>query len=142
MPPALDPDLGTTGPGIVLFDAQCVLCSWNAQFILTYDRTKHFRLASMQGAFGANVFRQHGMDPNDPVSLLVIDQGSVYRNSDAVLAIYARLSRPWCWLAILRWIPRFVRDPIYLAVARNRYRLFGRRVTCWLPSPEHQDRML
>lgn len=57
------------GP-IVLFDAKCVLCSANAQFILTHDKAGHFRLASMQGDIGASLFRAHGVDPSDPTSIL------------------------------------------------------------------------
>lgn len=126
----------------ILFDARCVLCSANAQFVLRHDRRRRFRLASMQGETGAALFRAHGLDPADPESILVIDGDRVWRDSDAVLAIWAGLGWPWRAAAVLRAVPRAVRDPVYRLVARNRYRLFGRRETCWVPSPEDRDRVL
>ncbi len=131
-----------TGHPIVLFDAQCVLCSANAQFILTHDRARRFRLASMQGEVGAALFRANGMDPADPDTILLIEGSKVLRDSDAVLAIYSGLGWPWRIAAAAKAIPRAIRDPIYRWVARNRYRLFGRRETCWVPRPEDAGRLL
>lgn len=122
---------------IVLFDAECVLCSANASFILSHDRRNEFYLASMQGEVGAQLFRRHGLDPKDPTTILVIEGPKVRRDSDAVLSIYEGLGFPWRFAAIFRVIPRFLRDPIYRFVARNRYRIFGKRESCWVP-PEHQ----
>ena len=127
---------------IVLFDAECVLCSANAQFILTHDKRHAMRLASMQGEVGAELFRKHGMDPADPQSILLIDGDTVYRDSDAVLGIYARLGWPWRLVSFARIVPRALRDPAYRWLARNRYRLFGKRETCWMPRPEDADRLL
>ena len=127
---------------IIVFDAQCVLCSANAQFVLKHDRRDHFRLASMQGEVGAALFRRFGIDPADPETIILVDGDSVRRNSDAVIAIYAGLGWPWRAAAALRLVPRVLRDPVYRWVARNRYRLFGRRETCWLPTPEQARRVL
>ncbi|MEJ2411002.1 MAG: DCC1-like thiol-disulfide oxidoreductase family protein [Novosphingobium sp.] len=60
---------------IILFDAECVLCSANIRFIVTHDRNCRFGLASMQGEAGAALFRRHGIDPADPDTILVIDGG-------------------------------------------------------------------
>ncbi|MFB0611236.1 thiol-disulfide oxidoreductase DCC family protein [Aurantiacibacter poecillastricola] len=127
---------------IVLFDAECVLCSANAQFILKHDRKRHFRLASMQGETGMALYRKHGMDPSDPDTILLIEGDRVLRNSDAVLGIYHRLGWPWRITDVARLVPRALRDAVYLWVARNRYRLFGKRETCWLPNLEYRDRLL
>lgn len=129
------------GP-IIVFDALCVLCSANARFVLRHDRKEHFRLASMQGPTGDSLYRTYGIDPATPDTLIVVDGQRVLRNSDAVLAIYAECGWPWRCAVILRVMPRAVRDPIYRWVARNRYRFFGRRDTCWLPSAEHRHRVL
>jgi predicted DCC family thiol-disulfide oxidoreductase YuxK len=127
---------------IVLFDAECVLCSANAQFILRWDRQARFWLAAMQGEVGATLFRAHGIDPADPDTIIVVEGARVWRNSDAVLRIYTQLGWPWR-VAGLAWIiPQGLRDMMYRWVARHRYRLFGRREKCWLPSPEYRDRML
>lgn len=127
---------------IVLFDAECVLCSANAQFILTHDKTGRFYLAAMQGVVGAALLRQHGLDPIDPTSILVIEGAKVRQDSDAVIAIYTGLGFPWRLASLLRIIPAFLRDPAYRLVARNRYRLFGKRATCWLPDERFHSRML
>lgn len=127
---------------IILFDAECVLCSFNAQFVLKHDRIGRFRLASMQGDVGAAIYRQHGLDPRDPISILVVEHDRVRQDSDAVLAIYEGLGFPWKLLALLRIVPVFLRDPVYRWVARNRYRLFGKRETCWIAPAEYRDRIL
>jgi predicted DCC family thiol-disulfide oxidoreductase YuxK len=137
----MDAKADIAGP-ITLFDAECILCSANAQFVLTHDRKKRFRLAAMQGELGSGLYRRFGIDPTNPDSIIVVDGDKMLRDSDAVLAIYAGLGWPWKALALFRLVPRFIRDPLYLFVARNRYRIFGKRESCWLPSPEFRDRLL
>jgi len=136
-------DSGDEGGGpIILFDAECVLCSVNAQFVLKHDKLGHFRLASMQGDVGAAIYRSHGLDPENPSSMLVVQGGRVRQDSDAVLSIYEGLGFPWRLLGALRIVPAFLRDPVYRWVARNRYRLFGKLETCWVAPPEYRDRLL
>lgn len=127
---------------IIVFDATCVLCSTNAQFVLRHDRKRRFRLASMQGDIGRALYRKFGIDPADPETLIVVNGDTALRDSDAVIAIWSGLELPWRALAAARLIPRQVRDPVYRWVARHRYRLFGRRQTCWLPRPPNADRLL
>lgn len=127
---------------VIVFDSMCVLCSANAQFILNNDRHGRFMLASMQGDVGRALYRKFGIDPSDPDTMVVVTGDTALRNSDAVLAIYAGLNWPWRALAALKFVPRVIRDPIYRLVARNRYRIFGRRETCWLPTPEQAARVL
>jgi predicted DCC family thiol-disulfide oxidoreductase YuxK len=127
---------------IILFDALCVLCSANAQFVLKYDRKGHFRLASMQSEAGAAIYRKFGIDPADPETMIVVKGDTALRNSDAVLAIYTGLGWPWRMAAAAKLIPAPIRDTIYGWIARNRYRLFGKRETCWLPPPDMADRLL
>lgn len=129
------------GP-IVLFDAECVLCSANAQFILRHDHRRRFRLASMQGEIGAGLFREHGLDPADPTSILVVEGGRARKDSDAVIRIYEGLGLPWSLARAFRIVPAALRDPIYRLVARNRYRIFGKRETCWVPPEPYRDRLL
>ena len=133
-----------TGPEqpIVVFDAICPLCSANARFILKHDRAACFRLASMQSETGAALYRRFGIDPANPETLVVVLGDRALRNSDAILAIWRRLDWPWRLAGVAIWVPRPLRDAVYLWVARHRYRLFGRRETCWLPAPEYRDRML
>ncbi len=140
-PPFEISEIPGTG-SIVLFDAECVLCSANAQFILKHDVAQRYYLAQMQGPVGATLFRQHGLDPTDPTSILVIENGKVREDSDAVIAIYEGLGLPWRLVSLFRIIPAFLRDPVYRLVARHRYRLFGKRETCWLPAERYRSRIL
>lgn len=130
------------GSPIILFDAECVLCSANAQFVLKHDKAGYFRLASMQGEVGTGLYRDNGLNPLDPSSMLVVDDGKVRQDSDAVLFIYEALGYPWRLAILFRIVPRFIRDPIYRWIARNRYRLFGKRASCWIAPPEFKDRIL
>ncbi|MFJ6321876.1 MULTISPECIES: thiol-disulfide oxidoreductase DCC family protein [unclassified Rhizobium] len=134
-------DIDHHGP-IIVFDAMCVLCSANAQFVLTHDRQGRFRLTSMQNETGAELYRRCGIDPANPDSMIIVDGTTVLRDSDAVLSIYAGLGWPWKAFSWLSLVPRALRDPAYRWLARNRYRFFGRRETCWLPTPEQADRIL
>ena len=127
---------------IIVFDAECLLCSANAQFVLNHDRRDRFLLASMQGEAGSALYRRFGIDPADPDTLIVVEGDRVRRDSDAILAIWALLGWPWRSGAMFRLVPRLLRDPVYRWVARNRYRLFGKRDTCWLPDPAFRDRLL
>lgn len=127
---------------IILFDALCVLCSVNAQFILKHDHKGSFRLASMQSEAGAALYRKFGIDPADPETTILVQGETALRNSDAVLAIYAGLGWPWRALRIFSIVPRPLRDSMYRWIARNRYHLFGQRETRWLPAPEYADRLL
>jgi predicted DCC family thiol-disulfide oxidoreductase YuxK len=127
---------------IIVFDAECLLCSANAQFVLDHDRQGRFLLASMQGEAGSALYRRFGIDPADPNTLIVVDGDRVRRDSDAILAIWSGLGWPWRAGAMFRLVPRLLRDPVYRWVARNRYRLFGKRDTCWLPDPAFRDRLL
>jgi len=139
---ALTMDVPDTHHPVILFDAQCILCSANAQLVLRHDKARRFRLAAMQGEVGAALFRRHGIDPENPDTIIVVQGEHALRDSDAVLAIYAGLGWPWRIAGLLRIIPRPLRDPPYRWIARNRYRLFGRRDTCWVPAPEWTDRLL
>ncbi len=96
----------------------------------------------MQGEIGAGLFREHGLDPADPTSILVVEGGKARKDSDAVIRIYEGLGLPWSLARAFRIVPAALRDPIYRLVARNRYRIFGKRETCWVPPESYRDRLL
>ncbi|MEO1221187.1 MAG: DCC1-like thiol-disulfide oxidoreductase family protein [Pseudomonadota bacterium] len=131
---------------IIVFDGVCVLCTANARFVLKNDHRGHFRMAAMQDAAGAAIMRHAGLDPLDPTSFILLDAesdgGRIWMNSDAVLHMWSELGWPWRAGAVFRLIPRLVRDPIYKMIARNRYKWFGKREECWVPSPEQAARIL
>lgn len=110
--------------------------------MLRHDKPGRFRFASIQGAVGAALCRAHGVDPADPASMLVVEGDRVRRDSDAVLSIYEALGWPWRLMALFRLVPAMLRDPVYRWIARNRYRIFGKRETCWVAPPEYRARIL
>jgi len=130
------------GSAIVVFDGVCVLCSGWVGFLLRHDRTQQFRFAAMQGEAGKRLLAAHGLDPDDPMSFLLLDASGARTDSDAIIAVLARLGGAWRVMGLLRWIPRGLRDPLYRQLARNRYRWFGRRDACYLPSAAERSRFL
>ena len=127
---------------VILFDAICILCSAHARFILKHDRSRHFRLASIQSPAGAALCRRFRIDPADPETLIFATGDVALRNSDAVIAIGSGLGWPWRAAGMLRAVPRPLRDALYRSAARNRYRLFGRREPCFVPDAADRERLL
>ena len=135
-------EAGNGGHAIVVFDGICHLCSGWVRFLLRRDRRGQFRFASMQSATGRGLLQAHGVDPDDPASFLLLESGIARTDSDAILRVLDRLGGPWRAARVLRIVPRVLRDPLYRWIARHRYRLFGRRELCWMPSPEYAARFI
>lgn len=141
------PDVDRIDPGagqaVVVFDGVCVLCGGWVRFLLRRDRAGVFRFAAMQDETGRRLLETNGLDPDDPVSFLLVEAGGVHTDSDAVAAVLARLGGAWrVAAAALRAVPRALRDPAYRWLARNRYRWFGRREACLVPDPAQRRRFL
>jgi predicted DCC family thiol-disulfide oxidoreductase YuxK len=136
-------DVTADGHPLIVFDGLCVLCSANARFVLRHDRKRRFRLTTAQGPIGSALYRRFGLATDDYETMIVIDeQGRLLTDSDGAIAIFSRLGWPWRAAAVARIVPKRLRDTLYRLVARNRYRLFGRREACWLPLPAEADRIL
>lgn len=131
-----------TDAPVLVFDGVCVLCSRWVHFILRHDRDARIRLAPMQSQAGRALLAEHGLDPDDPLSLLFVVDGRGYQDSDAILRVAASFGGAWRAVALLRAVPRFVRDPLYRWLARNRYRWFGRTDQCLVPSADQGARFL
>lgn len=127
---------------LIVFDGDCVMCSANARFVLRHDRGRRFRLTTAQTGLGASLYRHFGLRSDEGGTILLLDRGRLLTDSDAVIAIPAGLGWPWRIAAAARIVPRRLRDGLYRAVARNRFRWFGRRETCWVPAPADSDRIL
>ncbi|MEO8804072.1 MAG: DCC1-like thiol-disulfide oxidoreductase family protein [Rudaea sp.] len=135
--------MSTESPAILVFDGVCVMCSRSVQFVLRHDRDKRFLFATTQSQRGGELLRAHGLDPQQPLSVLLVDGGVGYTESTAMLRVLASFGGLWKGLAImLRIVPRVLRDPLYRWIGRHRYRWFGRRDTCYLPQAEDRARFL
>lgn len=133
--------MNACGP-VVLFDGTCNLCHGTVRWIVKRDRRGLFRFASLQSSTAESLLRAAGRGPDRPNSVVLLDERGLHTESDAILGILARLDPPWRWLVIGRLIPKFVRDRLYRFVARHRYRWFGQREECPVPSPELRARFL
>lgn len=128
---------------VIVFDGVCVLCSRWVSFVLRHDPQGVYRFAAMQGTMGRDLLVQHGIDPHDPVSFLLLEQGHAYTDTEAIARVLLSFGSGWALIArIMRIVPRSIRDASYRSLARNRYRFFGRREVCFVPSPANADRFL
>ena len=120
---------------IILFDGVCNLCTSSVQFIIRNDLKQHFRFASQQSDIGKTLLTKNYIDIKKTDSLVLIDHGKVYQKSTAALRIAKQLSFGWSLLYVFILIPPFIRNPIYDFIAANRYKWFGKKETCWIPTP-------
>jgi predicted DCC family thiol-disulfide oxidoreductase YuxK len=137
LPPGL-----RAGESVVLFDGVCKLCNGWARFLIRHDNRRHFRLASVQSPQGQALLVWAGLPTERFDTMALIDDSQLLVRSDALLRILAQLPGPWRMLALLRFIPRPLRDWCYDRIALNRYRLFGRHSQCLLPTADHAERFL
>ncbi|HJX28865.1 MAG TPA: thiol-disulfide oxidoreductase DCC family protein [Thermoanaerobaculia bacterium] len=126
----------------ILFDGVCNLCNGSVQFILRRDPEARFRFASLQSEAGQRLVTEQGLNPEVLSSVILIEDGRVYRESTAALRIARHMAGAWKLLRVFVLIPRPIRDAVYRLIARNRYRWFGKSETCWLPTPELRARFL
>ena len=129
-----------TPPRIILFDGVCNLCNGSVLFIIRRDPKSKFRFAALQSDFGMAKLRHYGIPPGMLNSIILIQHGKAHQKSNAALEIAKNLSGLWPAMYVFKIIPRVVRDWVYDLIARNRYKLFGRRDECMIPTPELKAR--
>jgi len=132
-------------PLTVLFDGECNLCNGLVQFLVRHDKDgTRFRFAAQQSDAGQSLLRQAGLPETGSVTdtILVYTGARVLTHSDAALEIARYLPAPFSLLYAARIIPRGLRDAVYRFIARNRYRWFGKRDQCMIPTPELKARFL
>jgi len=128
---------------IVLFDGVCNLCNSYVQWLIKRDRHDTFRFAPIQGKIGERLMRDHKIDPMQTDSIILIQPFDGYATkSSAVLKIGRSLGGFYGVLYVFKIIPTFLRDKIYDWVARNRYKWYGKRDQCMVPTPELQAKFL
>ena len=128
---------------VLFFDGECNLCNGAVQFVIRHDKAGVIRFASLQSAAGvaaaAAVCQKCGSVPD---SLIFLDKGQYFVESDAALRVARYLDGGWRMLQWFRILPRFLRDLVYRLVARHRYRWFGKRDACMIPTPALKQRFL
>ena len=132
---------------LLLYDGVCVACNWFTRFVVARDRVRRFRFAPLQSDVARTVLARHGHEARELDTVyVVVDEGTarerVLAKSAAGLHVLAQLGWPWRASALLRLLPARLRDRLYDAFIRHRYRLFGRYETCPLPAPGEEGRFL
>lgn len=127
---------------VIIFDGICNLCCGWIQYLIRKDKTMKFRFASSQSEAGRKLM--NGDYENDKMmeSIIYIKENHYFRESSAVLEILTDVGGYWKLVAVLKLIPKPIRDKIYQSIAKRRYRYFGKRTTCLLPTPENKKRFL
>ena len=127
---------------VVLFDGVCNMCNGYVNYVIDHDPADYFRFASLQSEVGSKLAAEHGLDAGALSTIILIEDGRAHVRSSAALRICRRLTGPLKLLWPFIIVPAFLRDLGYRLIAKNRYRLFGKRDACRLPTPEDQARFL
>jgi len=127
-----------TNQSIILFDGICNLCNGTVDFLLKKDRKKQFRFITLQSDTGKWLTRKFQIPPETD-SVILIKQNRAYFESEAVVEIAGMLPFPWKLGAIIKIIPKKIRDGLYRQIAKNRYRWFGKGDKCRIMSAEDEQ---
>lgn len=127
---------------VVLFDGVCNLCNASVDFILKRDKRDYFRFTALQSDAGGEIMRANALDPGKLDTFLLYEKERIYARSTAALRVARRLSGAWPLLYAFIIVPRPIRDFFYNRIAKNRYRWFGKRQTCRVPTPLERSKFL
>ncbi len=127
---------------VILFDGVCNLCNGSVQFVINHDKAGLFTFASLQSEAGQKLLSDYQIPGTVLSSFILIQHEQAYTKSTAALLVAKQLTGVVKYLYIFRVIPTFIRDVVYNFIARNRYRWFGRKESCMIPSPELRARFL
>ena len=123
---------------VIIFDGVCTLCNSSVDFVIRNDKKRQFRYTANQMEVGREILRDQGLDPDNIHSIYLYQDGKLYSKSTAALRVARLLGFPFS----LTWggmvIPAFIRDVVYDWIASNRYKWFGKKETCRLPSAEER----
>ena len=127
---------------IILFDGLCNLCNGSVKFIIKRDKLESFKFASLQSSVGKSLLKQYGINQERIDSIVYIKDERFLLRSDAVLNILKDLGSIWktCYIFIV--VPKFIRDFVYNAIAKSRYRIFGKRDSCLILMEDQRHRFL
>lgn len=131
-----------SGQNIIVFDGVCVLCNAWVKFTLRFDKQEKFHFVIAQSDLGEEIYRSLDLKSDDYDSFIVVIEGEIHTKLDGVFALFTTLGFPWKILSLGRILPLPLKNLLYDLVAKNRYRLFGKRDTCMIPTPKIRARFL
>tara|TARA_R110002020_G_scaffold155322_2_gene336277 strand:- start:800 stop:1207 length:408 start_codon:yes stop_codon:yes gene_type:complete len=127
---------------IILFDGVCNLCNSSVIFAIKRDKSDVFRFAALQSEIGEQLTSKYNIDTSKTDSIILIDGEKYYEKSSAALHIAKYLSGGWPLLYFFIILPKFIRDSVYNFIAKNRYKWYGKKESCMIPTPELQAKFL
>lgn len=127
---------------ILLFDGVCNLCNSSVTFVIQRDKKDLFRFAALQEPAGLELIEKHQIDTAKTDSIILIDNGKVYTKSTAALKVARHLGSAYPLLYAFMIIPNFIRNWVYDYVAKNRYKWYGKKDSCMIPTPELKSKFL
>jgi len=135
--------MAETGPSpVVLFDGVCNYCNGLANFLIRQDKKKRLKFAAIQSEAGKRLLIDAGLPEDYFDSFVLIDKGHAYLGSTAGLRLYNKLPWYWKWTQVFWIFPRFIRDGVYNIIARNRYKWWGKRDHCMIPTSDVRERFI
>lgn len=126
---------------IILFDGVCNLCNSSVQFIIKRDKNATFRFAQLQSEVGIALLKSYKI-PDTLNTFILIENKSVYQKSTAALRVTRKLSGCWPLMYGFIIVPPFIRNAVYDFISKHRYKWFGKKNECMMPTPELQSRFL
>lgn len=127
---------------LLLFDGVCNLCNRSVQTVIRFDKKDKFLFAALQSKTGKEKLGQFKLSTQHFDTFILIQQNNIYFKSSAALKVLKELGGLWSLLYIFIVIPKPIRDGIYTIIAKNRYRFFGKKDSCMVPTPETTKRFL
>jgi predicted DCC family thiol-disulfide oxidoreductase YuxK len=127
---------------VILFDGVCNLCNGSVQYVIRHDKQGYYKFASLQSQAGQQFLRQYNLPVKDFNSFVLIEEGKVYTRSTAALKVARKLSGMVQLLYGFIIVPPFIRDGLYNLISRNRYKWFGKKDSCMIPTPALKQRFL
>ncbi|WP_375239253.1 thiol-disulfide oxidoreductase DCC family protein [Aurantibacter sp.] len=128
---------------LILFDGVCNLCSSSVQYVIEHDKSNRFVFAALESNLGKLIIKQYHIDPSKTDSILLYRKNKgVKSKSTAAILIAKHLDFPAFLLYPFLIVPAFIRNWVYDFVAKNRYKWYGKKETCWIPTPELQSKFL
>ncbi len=127
---------------IILFDGICNFCNSAVNFVIKKDKKGIVKFTPLQSNAGQQLLQQYNLPTEEMSSFVFIDEGKAYTRSTAAIKVCKYLSGLWPLCKVFIIVPKFIRDGLYNWIAKNRYKWFGERDACMIPTPEVRERFL
>lgn len=130
-----------TDQPVIFFDGVCNLCNAAVQFVIRHDQQGKFKFTPLQAEY-AKVHLIGQIDEKKLNTILLLEKGKLYSKSSAALRVARQLNGLLPLLSVFLIVPKFIRDWVYDLISKNRYKWWGKRESCWVPTPELKSRFL